>query len=90
MTEGLRSLGVMTEAEYLSLPESIRGPDRERVGVVELSDVRGEHAPRSVRVECRPELLKRAHGWLEAVTERNGWSGRVRSWVEMARRSARR
>lgn len=89
MTADRRGLSVMTEAEYRALPEEIRGPDRERVGVVELAGARGDHAPLLVRVECRPELLRRTHVWLEAVAERNGWSGSVRSWVEMARRRSR-
>ena len=86
MTADRRGISVMTEEEYRALPEEIRGPDRERVGVVELAGVRGEHAPSAVRVECRPELLRRTHVWLEAVAERNGWTGRVRSWVETAGR----
>lgn len=81
-----RGISVMTEEEYLALPESIRGPSRERVGVVELTDVRGDHSPSLVRVECRPELLSRTHVWLQAVAERNGWSGKVRSRTEMRRR----
>lgn len=89
MSAGRRGLSVMTEEEYLSLPETVRGPDREKVGVVELSGVRGDHAPRLVRVECRPELLRRTHVWLEAVAERNDWSGEVRSWVETVRRATR-
>ena len=83
---GELGISVMTEEEYLALPESIRGPSRERVGVVELTGARGDHAPLLVRVECRPELLRRTHVWLQAVAERNGWVGTVRSRTEMRRR----
>lgn len=74
---------VMSVDEYQALPESIRGRSaRDPVGVVLLEGVTTPYAPREVRATCDPKLLRRTHVWMEAVAERNGWNGKVRSWVQ--------
>lgn len=77
-----RGVSVMTQEEYLALPESIRGRAGAPVGVVELTGTTHPDAPRLVRLECRPGHLRRCHMWLDAVKDRNEWGGRVRSWEE--------
>lgn len=82
MSADPRGVSVMSRAEYEALPESIRGRSGEPVGVVVMDEIRGEHHPTLIRVECSPYYLRRTRVWVEAVAERNGWSGRVRSWEE--------